>query len=152
MVCHFFTHGGLDLCMCSILPSLDLWYRSSICSSGPSCSTFSMPLVLVDVERSVFPISLSEADKWRRWEIAIHDAPHESRTEIMSRKSRPPDRRESCGVLRPSSTFPLTCDRRVTGGHQSSGARPLVVMKRSVPMRGRPKWETRDSATSGRCR
>jgi len=88
MVCHFFTHGGLDLCMCSILPSLDLWYRSSICSSGPSCSTFSIPLVLVDVERSVFPISLSEADKWRRWEIAIHDAPHESRT---------PDRRSHVG-------------------------------------------------------
>lgn len=108
MVCHFFTHGGLDLCMCSIMPSLDLWYCSSICLSGPSCSTFSDPLVSSrrrTLRISYFP---SRADEWRKWEMAIHDAPHESRTGIMSRESRPPRSSESCGGTAPLSTFPPT--------------------------------------------
>jgi hypothetical protein len=133
--------------MCSIMPSLDLWYRSSICSSGPSCSTFSITLVLVDVERSVFPISLPELTS------GDPDAPHESRTEIMSRKSRPPDRRSHVGycALKYLRTFPPRV--RSASDGRSSELRAdawVVAMKRSIPMKGRPKWETRDSATSGR--
>jgi hypothetical protein len=138
LTCQFFTHEGppgwLFACAASIMPSLDLWYRSSICLPGPSCPTFSAPLVLVDVDTLrisyfLFPWTFpSLSDKWRNGRSPFPVMANGNNVTGVStaRSSR------HVGYC----TLMYISDRRVTGGRQRSGRTVVIQVFGLVPMRG----------------